>query len=443
VGLSVPTKPINQQFQASVTLDASGGGSAQITMRADFLLQRSRWLVQGGTAVNGVRPQATVENYINDVPFEGSQSGNNDQSGSIRLLTTQSTITAEWTGGPPGGAATLYVWGIEYPAGQGMAALSGGAGALYGGEGPGNPILGGNTLIRDAIQSSNYVPGVSGWAIFTDGSMDMNSGTFRGIIDVVGTNMSEVKIYDKTTGINESTAIIEMFPGVYQDGHLPLTDSATITTSAISGSTHYGQTVITSSGYNFASSMWLVGQSDESRIAGTNDTQAYLFGATVNLGIDTKSDIQIGGTSIGYGWVAGGGATAPVTVAATDAAVVSLDNAFLFRAGRRYRVVMTASGTMTAANRTVQRLHKGVGVAGTQLALSGSQFVNTGTGNHNWETTFYCTTANDVLTNLTWSGTTGAAAPTATYQPNPAITIDVYDLGPSNATQRAYLQQLS
>lgn len=44
-----------------------------------------------------------------------------------------------------------------------------------------NQILGGqNKLIRSSIQSPNYVPGVSGWAIFKDGSAEFNNMTVRG-----------------------------------------------------------------------------------------------------------------------------------------------------------------------------------------------------------------------------------------------------------------------
>lgn len=43
-----------------------------------------------------------------------------------------------------------------------------------------DPIVAGVTLVRTAIQSANYVPGVSGWAIFQNGDSEFNDGTFRG-----------------------------------------------------------------------------------------------------------------------------------------------------------------------------------------------------------------------------------------------------------------------
>jgi hypothetical protein len=46
-----------------------------------------------------------------------------------------------------------------------------------------NSIVGGaETLIRSAIKSPNFVPGVSGWTINRDGTVEFNSGTFRGTI---------------------------------------------------------------------------------------------------------------------------------------------------------------------------------------------------------------------------------------------------------------------
>lgn len=41
-------------------------------------------------------------------------------------------------------------------------------------------VVGGVTLVRPAIQSPDYDPGVSGWAIKIDGSVEFNDGEFRG-----------------------------------------------------------------------------------------------------------------------------------------------------------------------------------------------------------------------------------------------------------------------
>lgn len=197
--------PINQRYSETIVLDASGAGAVEITMRSDFLMQRTRWVVTGGTKPVGATTDNVpkANNKIDGVPFEGTDSGNNDQSNSVQLLQSQSSVECEWTGGNPGATATLYLWGVEYPAGTGMASLTGGSGPPSGGSGPGNPILGGNTLIRDAIQSADYIPGVQGWAIFRDGSLDMNGGTFRGEVIVTSTDGSAVLIKPTGGGVIE------------------------------------------------------------------------------------------------------------------------------------------------------------------------------------------------------------------------------------------------
>lgn len=52
-----------------------------------------------------------------------------------------------------------------------------------------NPIVGLNgVLIRKAIQSTNFLTGVSGWIIRQDGSAEFNSATFRGNVTITQSN---------------------------------------------------------------------------------------------------------------------------------------------------------------------------------------------------------------------------------------------------------------
>lgn len=48
-----------------------------------------------------------------------------------------------------------------------------------------NDVVGGSTLLRPAIRSPNYVPGVSGWTINRDGTSEFAGGTFRGAVVVI------------------------------------------------------------------------------------------------------------------------------------------------------------------------------------------------------------------------------------------------------------------
>jgi hypothetical protein len=61
----------------------------------------------------------------------------------------------------------------------------------------GDPIVGGNTLIRDAIQSQDYVLDVSGWAINADGSAQFFNVTIIGdSITVNGSDGSMVQVHN-------------------------------------------------------------------------------------------------------------------------------------------------------------------------------------------------------------------------------------------------------
>jgi len=65
-----------------------------------------------------------------------------------------------------------------------------------------NSIVGGiGTLIRQYIQSPNYVAGVSGWSIKKNGDVEFNSGTFRGTIIVSGTGPA-ILVYSPTPALN-------------------------------------------------------------------------------------------------------------------------------------------------------------------------------------------------------------------------------------------------
>lgn len=73
-------------------------------------------------------------------------------------------------------------------------------------------ILAGTVLVRSAIQSPNYVTGVSGWAIFQDGTVEFNDGTFRGTLtanSIVNTSIGDSTFTDGTIvgGTMQSTQI--------------------------------------------------------------------------------------------------------------------------------------------------------------------------------------------------------------------------------------------
>lgn len=86
-------------------------------------------------------------------------------------------------------------------------------------------LVGGlGNLARAFMRSPNYVPGLQGWALFKNGDIDVNSGSFRGTV-IIGTPGSDVVITDVippelmafyvTSGVfsDLSTAVIQISPG--------------------------------------------------------------------------------------------------------------------------------------------------------------------------------------------------------------------------------------
>jgi hypothetical protein len=66
---------------------------------------------------------------------------------------------------------------------------------------PGSDAIVGGTVLRiPAIQSPNYVPGVSGWIIRQDGSAEFTAGTFRGSIEVGSLTGQHFIVNNTTTG---------------------------------------------------------------------------------------------------------------------------------------------------------------------------------------------------------------------------------------------------
>lgn len=184
-------KPIRQRYVDQVKLDATGSGSVEFTMKADFLLTQTTWKVIPPSTVTTPK-QTTAVCTINGEDWEGTYSGNQDSSGSTHLLITSDVFRCVWTGGDPNGVAQLTLRGVEYPAGTGMDLYqAGGAGGppIGGTPGPTNPVVGGNTLIRDAIQSPNYVPNVSGWSIKRNGTAEFSSAVIRGSLSADGGNV--------------------------------------------------------------------------------------------------------------------------------------------------------------------------------------------------------------------------------------------------------------
>jgi hypothetical protein len=90
---------------------------------------------------------------------------------------------------------------------------------------PGNPIVGGTVLRIPAIQSPNYVAGVSGWIINKDGTVEFNNGVFRGTV---------------TAGSFVGTDFIINSAGVFLYSGTPATGNLIISIASASGTDAFG-----------------------------------------------------------------------------------------------------------------------------------------------------------------------------------------------------------
>lgn len=105
---------------AATTLDVNGAGSVELTAHGDWAVEHTR--VSVGPVAGQERPVKVPRAllYLNGAEFEGTASGANDQSDTRHLMSSGDRLECRWSGGDPGARATLYVRGIQYPAGQGQ-----------------------------------------------------------------------------------------------------------------------------------------------------------------------------------------------------------------------------------------------------------------------------------------------------------------------------------
>lgn len=213
----------------------------------------------------------------------------------------------------------------------------------------GNPILGGQgTLIRNAIKSPNYVPGVSGWSINKDGSAEFNDLVVRGSIIVNSSNGSSVQILANDGGrivfypptmtgitINDPASIYSN-----NSGALPTVNNFLILSSAEINGANQGQLFI---GSRFT---------DGSAYPGFIEPDALV---ETNCSFQAGGDLLVGDGSngnhlMGAGHVTGAsnaGSSAAIGVTET---VVLTAPSYDFREGRAYKVTIgglaTCSGTV-------------------------------------------------------------------------------------------------
>ena len=76
-------------------------------------------------------------------------------------------------------------------------------------------VVAGTSLVIDAIQSSDYSPGVSGWIIRQDGTSEFNNGSYRGTFQVGASPGGYILIFN----FNGTRPEIDLYPGDFSDGN--------------------------------------------------------------------------------------------------------------------------------------------------------------------------------------------------------------------------------
>ena len=138
-----------------------------------------------------------------------------------------------------------------------------------------NPIVGGGgALVYPSIHSPGYVPGLSGWTVNKDGSVEFNNGTFRGTITNTG-----IYIY---SGVPASGNLVESL-GITAAGMDPAGLNA-----VLPGDTRY---------HNNGAGVFVAQQSSQSYIG-------YLWQAASALGSSAMA-VSVGFTNQRVGGVAG------------------------------------------------------------------------------------------------------------------------------------------
>jgi hypothetical protein len=163
----------------------------------------------------------------------------------------------------------------------------------------GNDVVGGITLIRPAIQSANYVPGVSGWTINRDGSAEFATGTFRGPVVVIdpltGNVLASIGANGNVSGQN-----------LYATGDViigSLSVLAAITNVARGVVGFYKATTLPSPGVSGAynNMAWVQFTADSTRMYHVSLSPIYWkntnFSATVDLGHRLQLNVNAGGNT--------------------------------------------------------------------------------------------------------------------------------------------------
>lgn len=208
-------KVIAGNIVTGMNITSSTGGGTDVS---DVTFQASSFKVYNGTT--GVAPFQVVGGVVKVTGSLVISSG--DVSGLGTLATQNSVSTGQVTG--LGGLATKSsvdlatsdvtnksLANVDSTANTKLAGIAAGADVTLTAISGGLTIYSGGLTLSGtpSIQSSNYVSGSAGWAIKGDGSVEFNSGTFRGNLSV-GTNDNNTQITSSGLSVGNTSAGIVM-----------------------------------------------------------------------------------------------------------------------------------------------------------------------------------------------------------------------------------------
>lgn len=247
----------------------------------------------------------------------------------------------------------------------------------------GNPLTNGiGALIRTAIQSVNFVAGVSGWAIFKDGSYEFGpGGTFRGNLSVSDPDGSKVSV------VAGSGAEIDLYPqtfvGVNVDapGHIKANTTGTLP-QVFTFINIESPTIDTGGPQVTPGELLISGENaDGTPFPGFFTARPLLESngdALIHGGIVVDDFIAIGpsnGTDIGRGVIGTVSSNAASTASGTEVVVLQATG-FVWKAGRVYSIEMNGGVSSSVAG-TVADFRLKKTVAGVISATTYGEYYRT------------------------------------------------------------------
>ncbi len=159
--------------------DVNGGGQIDVSPSS------GDWVINAATtSSSSATKQPTADLYRNGTTqqcrIDGTYTGAKDTVRGLGVFQSGETLTCIWTGADPGAILTLTLDVTQYDAGKAPPDTGASFSPFT------NSVVGGTTLVRDAINSTNYIPGQVGWSIMANGAAEFNGGIFRGAVLIGG-----------------------------------------------------------------------------------------------------------------------------------------------------------------------------------------------------------------------------------------------------------------